>query len=98
MWPKRLVAWIFQDLVYGHGKKIMEGHVAFESGIVSWQEKRREPFGAKGAHFPFIILYMYSICTVYTSTVYIIVNLVNLVPGEPVGAQSIVKTKTIDCP
>lgn len=71
--------------------------MAFESGIVSWQEKRRELFGAKGAHFPFI-LYMYSICTVYTSTVYIIVNLVNLVPGEPVGAQSIVKTKTIDCP
>ena len=51
----------------------------------------REPFGAKGAHFPFIIVYMYSICTVYTSTVYIIVNLLNLVPGEPVGAQSIVK-------
>lgn len=26
----------WEDLVYGHGKKIMEGHVAFQSGIASW--------------------------------------------------------------
>ena len=26
--------------MYGHGKKIMEGHVAFQSGIASWVGKR----------------------------------------------------------
>ena len=31
-----MAAFSDEDLVYGHGKQIMEGHVAFESGIVSW--------------------------------------------------------------
>ena len=34
---------VAKDLVYGHGKKIMEGHVAFESGIVSRQWNHMEP-------------------------------------------------------
>ena len=25
------------DLFYGHGRKIMQGHMAFESGIVPWR-------------------------------------------------------------